>query len=104
MTGVGRAALITAGAAAATIAVDRVLKVVVEHTLDEGEQVHGPLGIRIRRQPNQHGISGSEQGSGANLALLLAGGALALGIAGAGTMLRRPTMLQVGAGMVAGAM
>ncbi|MCW2920665.1 MAG: hypothetical protein JWL76_539 [Thermoleophilia bacterium] len=104
MTGVGRAALITAGAAAATIAVDRVLKVAVEHTLDEGEQVNGPLGIRIRRQPNRHGIAGADQGSGANLALLLAGGALAVGIAGAGTMLRRPTMLQVGAGMVAGAM
>ncbi len=104
MTGVGRAALITAGAAAATIAVDRVLKVAVEHNLAEGEQVQGPLGIRIRRQPNRHGIAGSEQGGGANLALLLGGGALALGIAGAGTMLRRPTMLQVGAGMVAGAM
>lgn len=104
MTGVGRAALITAGAAAATIAVDRALKVTVEHALDEGEQVRGPLGIRIRRQHNEHGIAGSDQGSGANVALLLAGGALAFGIAGAATMLRRPTMLQVGAGMVAGAM
>lgn len=104
MTGVGRAALITAGAAAATIAVDRALKVAVEHALDEGEQVRGPLGIRIRRQHNEHGIAGSDQGSGTNLALLVAGGALAFGIAGAATMLGRPTMLQVGAGMVAGAM
>jgi lipoprotein signal peptidase len=104
MTGVGRAALITAGAAAATFAVDRALKVAVEHVLDEGEQVRGPLGIRIRRQHNEYGIAGTEQGSGANTALLVAGGALALGIAGAATMLRRPTMVQVGAGMVAGAM
>lgn len=104
MTGVGRAALITAGAAAATLVVDRALKVAVEHALDEGEQVRGPLGIQIRRQHNEHGIAGSDQGSGANMALLVAGGALALGIAGAATMLRRPTMLQVGAGMVAGAM
>lgn len=104
MTGVGRAALVTAGAAAATLAVDRAVKVAVERTLDEGEQVRGPLGIRVRRQPNLRGIAGSDPGSSANMALLLAGGALALGIAGAGTMLRRPTMLQVGAGMVAGAM
>jgi lipoprotein signal peptidase len=104
MTGVGRAALITAGAAAATFAVDRALKVGVEHALDEGEQVHGPLGIRIRRQVNEHGIAGSDPAGSTNAALLVAGGALALGIAGGATMLRRPTMLQVGAGMVAGAM
>lgn len=104
MTGVGRAALITAGAAAATFTVDRALKVAVEHALDEGEQVQGPLGIRIRRQHNEHGIAGSDPSGGANTALLVAGGALALGIGIGGTMLRRPTMLQVGAGMVAGAM
>lgn len=104
MTGVGRAALITAGAAAATFAVDRALKVGVEHALDEGEQLRGPLGIRIRRQPNEHGIVGSKPGSSTHAGLLVAGGALALGIAGAATMLQRPTLLQVGAGMVAGAM
>ncbi len=104
MTGVGRAALITAGAAAATFTVDRAFKVAVEHALDEGEQVRGPLGIRIRRQPNEHGIAGSDPNGTTHAGLLVAGGALALGIAGAATMLQRPTMLQVGAGMVAGAM
>lgn len=104
MTGVGRAALITAGAAAATFAVDRALKVAVERGLDQGEQARGPLGIRIVRRDNEGGIAGTAPGSGASIALLVAGGALALGIAGAATMARRPPMLQVGAGMIAGAM
>lgn len=104
MAGVGQAALLTAGAAAATYAVDRSLKVAVEHAFDEGEQVHGPLGIRLRRRTNRHGVAGLPAPGGANGALLLAGGALALGIAGAGIALRRPAALQLGAGMVAGAM
>lgn len=103
-TGVGRAALITAGAAATTIAVDRALKVAVEHTLEQGEQVRGPLGIRIRRSVNDRGVAGAERGSATGVALLAAGGTLALGIAGAGALLHRPVALQVGAGMVAGGM
>ncbi|MCW2925509.1 MAG: hypothetical protein JWM98_2913 [Thermoleophilia bacterium] len=94
MTGVGRAALITAGAAVATIAVDRALKVGVEHSLQEGEASR-PLGIPVRRRTNDHALAGG--------AIALAvGGVLALGIGVGATALRRPTLLQVGAGMVAG--
>jgi lipoprotein signal peptidase len=91
---VGRAALITAGAAATTFVVDRALKVAVEHGLDEGAHAR-PLGIPITRRTNQHEMSP---------ALIAAGGALALGIAGAATLARRPTLLQAGAGLVAGGM
>mgnify|MGYP003379067209 CR=1 FL=1 len=104
MTGVGRAAWITAGAAAATIVVDRALKVGVEHALQPGEQARGPLGIRIVRRTNEHGVAGTTPGGAGDLALLAAGGVLALGVAGGSTMLRRPALLQVGGGMVAGAM
>jgi lipoprotein signal peptidase len=109
MTGLGTAALVTGGAVAATIAIDRALKVGVEHALDEGEQVSGPFGIRIRRQTNDHGIAGREAGSQHDGALLAAGGALALAIAGAGAWFGRGgglagRTLQVGAGLVAGGM
>ncbi|MCB0877756.1 MAG: signal peptidase II [Thermoleophilia bacterium] len=104
MTGVGRAALITAAAAGATIAVDRIAKVAVEHALAPGEQASGPFGTRIVRRSNGGGVAGSERGSTAGRALVAGGGLLALGIAGAGVALHRPWPLQVGAGMVAGAM
>ena len=69
---VGRAALITAGAAAATCAVDRALKVAVEHTLDEGEHTRGPLGIHLVRRTNDRGIGGSSQDSHPNGLLMAA--------------------------------
>lgn len=95
MTTLARAALITAAAATATFTVDRALKVAVERTLDEGERARGPLGVQLVRRSNDRPIAA---------ATLAAGGALALGIAGAGTALRGPGLLQVGTGMVAGAM
>jgi lipoprotein signal peptidase len=106
---VGRAALITAGAAAATFAVDRALKVAVEHTLDEGEHTRGPLGIRIVRRTNDRGIGGSARDAHPDGLLMAAGGALALGVAGAGAWLGRRgglanVGLMAGAGLVAGGM
>lgn len=101
---VGRAALITAGAAAATFAVDHGLKVAVEHALDEGEHASGPLGIQLIRRTNDRGMTGSgDDGTHAGV-LVAAGGALALGIAGAGVLARRPLAVQLGAGLVAGGM
>ena len=93
----------------ATIAIDRALKLGVEHSLDEGEQAHGPFGITIRRRTNDRGIAGSEADGHTNVALLAAGGALALGIAGAGAWFGRGgglagRTLQVGAGLIAGGM
>lgn len=95
MTGVGRAALITAAAATATFAVDRAAKVAIERTLDEGERARGPLGTQVVRRSNDGPFSAVG---------IVAGGALAGGIAVGGAALRRPILLQVGAGMVAGAM
>jgi lipoprotein signal peptidase len=95
MTTIARAALITAAAATATFAVDRSLKVAVERGLDEGERADGPFGTRIVRRTNDRPYG---------MAMTAAGGALAVGVAGAGSAFRRPAMLQVGAGMVAGAM
>jgi lipoprotein signal peptidase len=87
--------MLTAGAATAAFAVDRASKLVVEHTLEEGERADGPLGTSIVRRSNAgpHALAG-----------VVAGGALAAGIAAAGSSLRRPALLQLGAGMVAGAM
>jgi lipoprotein signal peptidase len=106
---VGRAALITAGAAATTFAVDRALKVAVEHGLDEGEQATGPLGIHLIRRTNGRGIGGSEQGGGTNAGLLAAGSALTLGIAAGGAWLGRGggpwnAALMAGAGLIVGGM
>jgi lipoprotein signal peptidase len=95
MTPLSRAALITAATATATFAVDRAAKVAVEHGLDEGERARGPLGIGIVRRTNDRPVGS---------AMTAAGGALALGVAGSASALRRPVLLQVGAGMVAGAM
>jgi lipoprotein signal peptidase len=94
VTDVGRAALITAGAAASTLVVDRVLKAAVEHGLDEGAHA-SPLGIPVTRRTNGRGMSP---------VLIAAGSALAIGIAGAATLARRPTLVQVGGGLVAGGM
>src|SRR4051794_13774923 len=91
---VGRAAMITAGAAAGTFAVDRALKAVVEQRLDEGEHAR-PLGIRVVRRTNTQPMSP---------ALVVAGTALALGLAGAAALARRPVLVQVGGGLLAGGM
>lgn len=99
MTGVGRAAAITAGAALATMAVDRASKLVVERSLAEGEPARGPFGIRIRRITNDRPLAGVGGG-----ALLAAGAALAVGAAVTGTALRRPLLLPLGGGILAGAM
>lgn len=95
MSPLGRAALVTAGAATATIAVDRALKAGVERTLDERERASGPLGVTLLRTTNR-----SENSVGA----LAAGGFLAVAIAGAAMVLRQSTAVQLGAGMVAGGM
>lgn len=94
---------------AATIAIDRALKLGVERALDEGEVARGPLGTRLVRRTNARGIAGSDAGGGSNAALLAVGGALALGIAGAGAWFGRGgglagRTLQVGAGLMAGGM
>ncbi|MCW2926811.1 MAG: hypothetical protein JWM86_779 [Thermoleophilia bacterium] len=104
MTGVGRAALITAGAAAGTIVVDRALKVAAEHALDEGERARGPLGTRLVRRTNEAGIASASNSDGLGRAMIGVGGLLALGIAGAGIATRRPLAVQLGAGLVAGGM
>lgn len=68
---------------AGTIAIDRASKLAVERTLDEGERASA-AGIALHRLTNGRGISGTEPGGSTNAALLGAGAALALGIAGAG--------------------
>lgn len=104
MTGVGRAVLVTAGAATAVLVADRVAKVAVERTLDEGQHVRGPLGIHLRRTTNARPITGGRPGDAELPVVLAAAAALAIGIAGAGVALRRPAALQIGAGMMAGGM
>ena len=92
-------------AAATAITVDRALKTAVEHSLDEGEQARGPLGVQILRRTNTGDIAGTDTvGAGASGALLAAGGVLALGIAAAGVLARRPIGIQIGTGLVAGGM
>ncbi len=104
MSGIGRAALATAAAATATFAVDRASKLAVEHSLAPGERARGPLGLPLVRRTNRQGVAGSGAGSRADALLIVGGGALALGIAGAGAKLGRSLPAQLGAGMVAGAM
>lgn len=100
MTDVGRAAVVTVGAATAALIADRVAKTAIERTLGEGEAARGPLGIHLHRVSNTRGVLGSPVGSDGTG--LLVGAALAGGIAGAGVLLRRPALLQIGTGLVAG--
>jgi len=83
----------------ATFVVDHAVKAVVERTLDEGERGSGPLGLDVQRITHRDALGGS-----GSVAMLAAGAALAVGIGGAGVLVRRPALAQIGAGMVAGAM
>lgn len=108
MGGMATAALVTAGAVAGTIAIDRATKLGVEHALDEGER-GSALGIPLERRTNSRGIQGVDKGSGTDLALIATGGAFALGVAGAGAYFGRGggwqgRLLQAGAGILAGGM
>jgi lipoprotein signal peptidase len=95
MGSVAAATVATAAAATATVVADRTLKSMVERRLDEGERAGDPFTAHVVRRSNH---------TGAGPAFAIAGGALAAGIAAGGVALRQPLAVQVGAGMVAGAM
>lgn len=96
------AGLVTGGAAAIVVAADQLSKHAVERRLHERESMPGPFGTTVRRVTNDRPIGGHSPLAGG--LLIGAGALLAAGIAGTAIALHRPLLVQVGGGLVAGAM